>query len=395
MEKQQVPEILVTLPGDSTREFLEAHINAGATGLRIHTAKMASEQIARLVRLCQQLDLCPVVDLAGNRKARTLDTPGMVHGSGLESQNKLLAIERGNIVILVPASTTNSVIANLQSRTQYKYLRVTAIPALNNGDMLEFADGKVACNVIEAPQIEGLQDYLAVTITEITNTAGIFWRMGITSSTNDLFSAPGGILSEIDLNILQELKQSGLTKDIIIALSFVSYPGQITETIKLLEKIGFKLKNITLQAKIETIQGAENVLEIVNATREKGVAIEIEIARGDLAEACKLHKRDLYEVQTQIINNLTGKNVKVIIATGVAESAISKIRESGNFKQLSSAERRKIVHETLYILTGRAVGWMLAGETMITGQNSVEITRIVRETYERGVQIVQRFQRRI
>ncbi|MDD3647343.1 MAG: pyruvate kinase [Candidatus Dojkabacteria bacterium] len=393
MEKQA--EIIVTLPGTTTREFLELHKKAGATGVRIHTAKINTENVIFLIKLCLELSMQPVVDLAGNRKARTLYTPGMVFGKGLESKNRLLEIETGDTIILVGPSITDEEINLLRETTPYKYLRITAIPDLEVGDKLEFADGKVVCNVIDNPEQIGFEDFLAIQVERITNTAGIYWKMGITSSTKDICSASGNILSEIDISILRELKKSGITQDITIALSFVSYPEQILDVIRLLREIGFDLERITLQAKIETIQGVENILRIVKAAEEAGFKIEAEVARGDLAEAGKLYDRDLRAMQQQMIESLVGTGTRVIIATGVAESAIQQVFASGTFEKITASERRAIIRECLYLQAGKIVGWMLAGETMITGRESVEVTRNVKETIDHGVKVVQRFQSRL
>jgi pyruvate kinase len=384
MEETRNLQIIATLDSSLDIEARKRCLCAGAKVDRIHTAKMDIPSILRVIRLDTDTGLDIMVDLPGI-KGRTQKTHGMIQSEiPGEENNWLLPVpknwkEKEFRFWLVSLSTSEEQMADGD-----KYVRATIIPdQLEVGDTVVFGDNNITTEVIATSNL-GLQ--LQV-VNVKPGSPGIWWRMGYTSSTEDLFTGHQSILSEYDISVLEAISEAGLQDQINeIAFSFIAQTAHISETISILKKLNYDFNRVKIVLKIETLEAIDNLkdlAEISSVLIAGGNIIVFELGRGDLGVDCESKGRDIQEVQTSFLGITREWSIPVIIATDVASSTIGTNR-SGEDIRLSRPEKRQLIRETFCRLAGATiVGYMLAAETKIVPHPQKTI-KVVKRTLDRA-----------
>lgn len=365
----KIPQIIATLDGSLGISARKKCLDAGAKVDRIHTAKMNIDTILKAIRTDIAAGLDIMIDLPGI-KGRTQRTSGMIQPNiPGEKNNWLLPIphnwrKKKFKFWLIPLSVTEEQITDKD-----KYVRATIIPKkVHNEDIIIFGDDNIQTKVI-ATSKQGIREkVLQLQIVKVNdNSPGIWWKMGYSSTTQDLFTGHQSILSKYDLSILKAISKSNKQADIDeIAVSFVAKTKHIDEIINTLDEFKFDYKNTEIVLKIETLEAIENLHTLSQYTSKlikKGYRIIFELGRGDLGIDCKSKGKNIREVQTSFLEIAHQWDIPIIIATDVASSTINANR-NGEVIKLSDSEIHQISGETLCRHAGTSiVGYMLAAET--------------------------------
>lgn len=387
-------DIYATLPRNTTVEHLRQCRHNGATGVRIHTAKMNPRQVVTLIRNCHEADMHIMVDLPGI-KVRTKDTPGMVTDTTIgEKGNRYLPLEEGERFFLVPITFSDEEIRRQFVGPNCTCLRASFIPPqLDLFDIVTFSDGEIVCTIENIALSQEHGKYLYLRVDSLSGKKGIYWNMGMASPSKDLFSGHSAVITASDQITLEAISEESLQDQVTeVAVSFVSEPSHLDDTIDKLRELGFNFERTSIVAKIETIESVRNLDTIARKIQElaqRNIHVIVEIGRGDLGDDCEAKGLSLAEQQVSILKTLRKYNIPIIIATNVASSAIQKIRSGEHFTRLTREERRQLIHEILcYLIGNKILGWMLAAETMITGEEgALEVIRRVYDTYQRAHRI--------
>lgn len=378
-EQPRHPELVATLPGSTSKEYLRACKEVGMNWLRIHGDKTDPVKAADLISNAHAVGLKVSYDTNG-KKPRVRYSLGMDEvKEGLEKGQFLKLIrpeETGKDDTRVPGETIIFTPLNYDRQTALAEVglpesifvcQLSTLPQVFQGsgnELLSFADGKITFYVRILIKSGDNTTAIIAEVKSVHDTEGLFWRMGANSTTNDLFSGDDPTLVQEDIlkltEVLNRISDDGPDQ---IAISFVSTKEQILESQKLLTNLGI---NIPTLAKIETTRGVDNINEIVSQT-------DVEVARGDLTEALNLtHKYSLEEAEKKIVEaaNLAGR--KVIIATHVADSLLEKVKSG------ISIQKERLTHpERVAVCLEYPVadGFMLAAETMTSGKNAIDVVR--------------------
>ena len=329
---------------------------AGVNWVRIRGEKTTIEEAVSMIKLCHEVGLKCSYDTNG-KKPRVRQSEGMTQvQEGRERGNwlKTLVINEEMVLISEDADRYKS-LEQAGVEPDMFAVRMSYLPQVfqgNGKEKISFADGKIVCSVKKVVEEEGKTREIVVTVDSVKDTEGLFWKMGANSTTNDIFSGDDPALTESDEKALEKLKEL-LPDDQPdqVAVSFVSTEEQAADAVRKIRDLGY---GSTVLAKIETIRGVKEV---------KGIAkhCDLEVARGDLTDACELNgKMTLDEAEGLIILGGWDSGRKVIIATHVADTLLQKVR-SGEFRdgeRLSQAELLNIVAEFPV-----SEGVMLAAET--------------------------------
>lgn len=364
-------ELVATLPGGTNEIFFRSCVEAGMDRARIHTAKTSEADAAKLILICEKFGIGCSLDFPG-KKGRVLKSQGMIQvQNGLEKGNWLIELTPGQEMILVTEgfSSDRGIFA----------CQLTCLPQVFKGDGTEtinFADGKIACDVKEVTRVDGTTAEILVKVKSIHDTEGLFWKMGINSDTTDIFSGDDPVLTTTDINKLKTIKALlGDHNPSEIALSFVSTGKQVRQAQETIKGLGIASSTL---AKIETVRGVKNIDEIVDLT-------DVEVARGDLEESIKVDgTMTLQEAETLIVQAANRAGRKVIIATHVADSLWKKVKDGQNIEGqgLSRPERVAVCVE--YPTSN---GFMLAAETMTTGENARDVIK----SANKSIQVAKRY----
>lgn len=376
------PYIIATLDPSLGQKQREACKAAGSEVDRIHSAKMNIPKVIEVIKLDKKAGLDVMVDLPGI-KSRTQKTPGMIQPDIPGEQNNwLLPVSddwdsKPFIFWLVPLSTTDQ-----QMDKNERYVRATIIPQqLKKGDIVVFGDSNITTKVIAISK-QGLQGkVLQLEVISVSKESpGIWWKMGLGSTTKCLFSEHEEILSEYDLAVLRAIKDESLQNQVDkVAFSFVSKTRHLDEAVNTLKQFDFDLQKTGIVLKIETIEAIENLDKLSEYTSrlvQQGIIIIYELGRGDLSVDCQSKEMDIQKVQTLFLEMARKWHIPVIIATNVASSTI-QANQKGDVVKLSQDETRQINRESSYRLTGGTiVGYMLAAETKIVPHPDKTIAQV-------------------
>lgn len=369
--------LFVTLPKGTSSEFLGACKKEGATGVRIHSAKMSTAEAAQLTKNAHDNGFLISYDTSG-LKPRVIQSPGMI-------ENEYISIGEGSRIVFVDNSihqiNANDNVCVLSilpqgfvgDRDRYK-----------NEEHLNLVDGKIKTKITHIDRDpDGRITAIHAEVMESTEMNKISINMGANSDTTDIYSGTEPVLTHTDIERLVEFKnllRSGEKID-QIALSFVSVPEQITQAKNTLASIG--LEDVPILVKIETFDGVKNIYQIAKVLSEDD---EIEVARGDLGDAYqKKEPGSLLKAVLRIVDAAKSSNRRVITGTHVADSIWNQIEKNGPIANRLSYEERINI---LYLLRDSA-GFMLAGETMRTREKALQVI----QRTKRAIEVAHRYWR--
>ena len=222
---------------------------------------------------------------------------------------------------------------------------------------------------------DGLVELVAEKISETDIVCRVVY--GGTLSNNKGINVPGvalsmPYLSDRDMEDLEFGAKMGFD---FIAASFVRTSADVNYLRKFIKSIGWTTPRII--AKIESVDGVENIDEIIEA------ADGIMVARGDMGVEIPFEK--LPAVQKELIKKAYNAGKQVITATQMLESMISNPRPT----------RAEITDVANAIYDGTSA-IMLSGETA-AGKHPVEAVKTmarIAETTEEDIDYEHRFNRR-
>jgi len=353
-------EIVATLPGGTSPEYLQACERAGMNRVRIHGEKTGPEMAAKLIRDCHLAGLKVSYDTNG-KKPRVRRSEGMTQiTEGLEKDNWVKVFHPGERMLLVDE--------NREANPEEKLFvaRLSCLPQVftgNGEERLNFSDGEICCTVKQVTKEGQTTVGIEVEVDSVRpNIQGLFWKMGVISPTTDIFSGDDPALVAADIRKLEKVKEAlGDDRPDQIAISFVCTKGQMEDAQAKLNNIW---PGVPTLAKIETVRGVDNIDEIVQVT-------DVEVARGDLTEAVKANgKYTLPGAEARIIIAAKKAHREVIVATHVADSLLNQARR----RPLETGERLVRNERVAVCLELPEVdAWMLAAETMVTGKNAQQV----------------------
>jgi len=304
-------------PACESEEMLTKMIKSGMNVARINFSHGAHEEhkvkIDRIKKLRSKLNM-PVAIL--------LDTKGPEVRTG-KLENAPVNLVAGDEFILTTEEVPGT---NERVPVTYKNLPQN----LTRGNTLMIDDGLIELRVKEVKNTEVVCDII---------TGG---ALGNSKSVN----VPG---VSLDMPYMSDIDKRdirfGIEQDVdFIALSFVRTPQDVKEVRRFLQSYG--CYNIELIAKIENMEGVENISDIINA------AEGIMVARGDMG--VEIPFEELPRIQKDIIKSCYTAGKKVITATQMLESMISHARPT----------RAEITDVANAIYDGTSA-IMLSGETAI------------------------------
>lgn len=384
IEAGQHRELVATLPGRTSREYLAACKEAGMRRVRIHTGKMDPEGAARLILNCHAVGL-PVSCDMGGKKPRVLKSHGMTEvEEGPEKGNWLKTLKTGETMLLTSQEGDDAhLLADATLPGDVFVCRLSCLPQVFSGDgheLINFSDGEISCRVERVLKDDRKITGIIAAVESVQKVRGLFWNMGVISPTNDIFSGDDPALIETDMAKLRKI-MTALNGDCPeeVAVSFVSTKNHVLDAQKKLQLLGIKA---TILAKIETVRGVDEIEEIVQADAK------VEVARGDLSEALKASgKYTLLWAEAKIIAAARQAGREVVVATHVADSLLTAARE----RQVSPGDRLTKAEQVAVCLEfPETQGWMLAAETMVTGDSAEQIIRAT----NRSIKAAERYWRR-
>ncbi len=364
--KESSHDIVATLSSGLSKEELLAYKEVGVTWARIHGEKVTVEEAAVMGKMFHEIGWKYYFDDNG-QKLRTRISKGMVQvEDGPEKGHWLKTLSVGEEMLLIDANDPepDSRIFNL--RMNY----VPQLFGLKADEIISFADGKIGCEVVDVEKEGNKTRAIKVRVKSIRDTEGLFANFGANSENVNLYSEGEPVLVSESVNKLKKLKELlGDDQPDQIAISFVSTEAQALEAIKTIRSLGFTSE---ILAKIETVSGVKNAKEIARHC-------VLEVARGDLEEACKLSgEMTLDQAEGWVIKAGGETGQKVIIATHVADSLLKKFK-TGKFvfgDELSLGEIANIQIELPV-----SEGFMIAAETKTTPSHvGIDIVRAVAKT---------------
>lgn len=286
--------------------------------------------------------------------ATMLDTKGPEIRLGKFTNNEPVEIHNGDIYVL----TTD----NIECTAETGCISFKKLPQdVTIGNKILINDGVIELEVIKVTPTE---------ITCKTISGGLL-------SNNKGINVPGiklsmPYLSDSDMNDLEFGAKMGFD---FIAASFVRTSADINYLRKYTQSLGWF--NVRIIAKIENLNGVENIDEILEA------ADGIMIARGDMGVEIPFEL--LPSIQKTLIHKGYNAGKQVITATQMLESMITNLRPT----------RAEITDVANAIYDGTSA-IMLSGETA-AGKHPVEAVRtmaLIAETTEKDINYRSRFSTR-
>lgn len=267
------------------RKMMLAGMNVARFNMSHGTQPEHKEKIDIAKKLRKELGL-PVAIL--------LDTRGPEIRTG-KLENDAVELVTGQEIIL----TTEEILGNAEKvHINYKNLPRN----LSRGNTIMIDDGLIELNVRDVSETEILCEVIT----------------GETLKNSKSVNVPG---VSIDMPYINDRDKSdilfGVENDVdFFALSFVRTPQDVKDVRRILHAHGNY--NIELIAKIENVEGVNNIVDIINA------ADGIMVARGDMA--VEIPFEELPHIQKDIIRDCYSAGKKVITATQMLESMIHHAR---------------------------------------------------------------------
>lgn len=291
------------------KNFIQSLYNAGMNVARINTAHISTESGKKMVNNIRAVS---------SRIAILIDTKGPEIRT-CTTQNELTVTK--DQIITISHKKVNSTYEHIC--VNYDHF----VYDLNEGDKILIDDGDIEITVIEKKR--------AYLLGKVENSGII--------KNNKSLNVPG---VEIKLPSLsakdREFIQFAIDHDLdFIAHSFVRNKQDVQEVQKLLDEKNSKIKII---AKIENLEGVDNIEEILNT------AYGIMVARGDLG--IELPAEQIPTVQRNLIRKAVIHKKPVIIATQMLHSMIEHPRPT-----------RAEVGDVASAIYARTDAIMLSGET--------------------------------